>query len=595
MNDSDSSDSAFSAQLLEHLLPSPSCRRQEVADADGGTLAPMDAAGNRAMARRARFASGLEASSDPEGLARLRGCGSGADDARVASPRAVQRSHSRRSRGLRRTAALRACNARACRRAGERVEDAEAHGLQRWQQGYRLREVTREWTHLQRCLLDELHSYAVAHPGVDPAVLHAAYRGLVELCSEGISDSTGQYFHLRADRGPRPGARLEPDAGPVARARARACGSLARGGARPARELRRGRERDGGADAAGGAGADARRSSSGCCRSSVSSVHSMLEDVMTLARLQAGQEQRRLRPFDAAPLLREIVRGVPGGGARSGVVPRRPRVPNGWMSIGDPVKIRRIVQNLMLNALKYTQSGGVTVSWGDSRAGDAERWMLTVRDTGPGIHAGPGAPIAEALEDATQEASQTGTTGKPSPGASIAPPARPAGEARYAPRAPGARRRDRAVDREAPVRSARCERRGRIDGRRRHGLPHRVPAELPAKPRRRHPAERRRRADLAVPFVFSAGRARRAAADRSTARSTAREPRARARGAETSEARIRAVARPSNATRGRAEVAKARPYDAAHVVHGHRELQPVEFRLRDQQLLAALRDRRAGH
>ena len=30
--------------------------------------------------------------------------------------------------------------------------------------------------------------------------------------------------------------------------------------------------------------------------------------------------------------------------------------------------------------------------------------MLTVQDTGPGFHAGPGAPLAGALEDATEEA-----------------------------------------------------------------------------------------------------------------------------------------------------------------------------------------------
>jgi signal transduction histidine kinase len=71
---------------------------------------------------------------------------------------------------------------------------------------------------------------------------------------------------------------------------------------------------------------------------------------------------------------------------------------------GDAVKTRRIAQNLLLNALKYTQKGGVTVSWGDSRKNDAERWMLCVQDTGPGFHAGPGAPLAAALEEATEEA-----------------------------------------------------------------------------------------------------------------------------------------------------------------------------------------------
>src|SRR5690349_4123587 len=49
--------------------------------------------------------------------------------------------------------------------------DASAHGLQRWQQGYDLREVTREWGKLQLCLADELESYGVSHPGIDPSVV----------------------------------------------------------------------------------------------------------------------------------------------------------------------------------------------------------------------------------------------------------------------------------------------------------------------------------------------------------------------------------------------------------------------------------------
>src|SRR5262249_40580617 len=44
-----------------------------------------------------------------------------------------------------------------------RKEKAAGHGLQRWQQGYHLREVTREWGHLQLCLVDELERYDSAH------------------------------------------------------------------------------------------------------------------------------------------------------------------------------------------------------------------------------------------------------------------------------------------------------------------------------------------------------------------------------------------------------------------------------------------------
>jgi len=68
------------------------------------------------------------------------------------------------------------------------------------------------------------------------------------------------------------------------------------------------------------------------------------------------------------------------------------------------VKIQRIAQNLLLNALKYTREGGVVVTWGTSGSADGDRWLLQVADTGPGFHAGPGAPLAGALEDATVEA-----------------------------------------------------------------------------------------------------------------------------------------------------------------------------------------------
>lgn len=288
--------------------------------------------------------------------------------------------------------------------AAERTKDAEAHGLQRWQQGYRLREVTREWGHLQRCLLDELYTYFVAHRDVEPPVLHAAYRGLVALCSEGVSDSTSQYFELE---------RIEA-LGQV-RDLSQTLDQL--------RELERERAelwRQAAHDLRGNIGVVANAAAGLTLQAvpeamreqffrllqrSVSSVHSMLDDVMNLARLHAGQEQRRLDTFDVAPLLREMCEEFQGIARERGLF-LDAEGPDRLTVVGDPVKVRRIAQNLMLNALKYTQEGGVTVHWGDSRADDAERWMLAVRDTGPGIHAGPGAPIAEALEAATQETAQ---------------------------------------------------------------------------------------------------------------------------------------------------------------------------------------------
>jgi signal transduction histidine kinase len=63
--------------------------------------------------------------------------------------------------------------------------------------------------------------------------------------------------------------------------------------------------------------------------------------------------------------------------------------------------VQRIVQNLALNGLKYTADGGVTISWAATKESDADRWTLSVEDTGPGFHEAPGSPIAAELREAT--------------------------------------------------------------------------------------------------------------------------------------------------------------------------------------------------
>jgi signal transduction histidine kinase len=71
------------------------------------------------------------------------------------------------------------------------------------------------------------------------------------------------------------------------------------------------------------------------------------------------------------------------------------------------VKIHRIAQNLILNAVKYTQQGGITVTWGDSRTDDPKRWVLGIADTGPGFHTESGKPLAAALEALPSQATTT--------------------------------------------------------------------------------------------------------------------------------------------------------------------------------------------
>ena len=53
--------------------------------------------------------------------------------------------------------------------------------------------------------------------------------------------------------------------------------------------------------------------------------------------------------------------------------------------IGDPQRIRQILLNLVSNALKFTERGGVTIEIGVASRGAEQRLRLRVRDTGIGI------------------------------------------------------------------------------------------------------------------------------------------------------------------------------------------------------------------
>ena len=267
----------------------------------------------------------------------------------------------------------------------QRKEDAASHGLQRWQQGYRLREVTREWGHLHLCLVDELESYSTAHPDLEPGVMPTAWRALAELCSQGVSESTTQYFELEKVEAAGHVRDMEQTLEEV-------------------RELERRRTelfRQAAHDLRGNVGVvnnvttgltqDAvpetmRDEFLGLLERSVSSLNSMLDEVMDLARLQAGYELRNVKPFDAAVLLKELFENLQPLATERGLFLKADG-PDTLTVEGDAVKIRRIAQNLLLNALKYTSDGGVTLGWGDSRNNDPKRWMLCVQDTGPGIHA----------------------------------------------------------------------------------------------------------------------------------------------------------------------------------------------------------------
>jgi signal transduction histidine kinase len=133
----------------------------------------------------------------------------------------------------------------------------------------------------------------------------------------------------------------------------------------------------------------------------VSSLTEMLNDLLGLARLEAGHEQRDVTAFDAAVLLRDFCTASQAAATDRGLFLKM-EGPETLPVEGDKPKILRILQNLMLNAVKYTEKGGISVTWGADEGRDTDRWTFSVQDTGPGIDEAHAAPLADELRNATE-------------------------------------------------------------------------------------------------------------------------------------------------------------------------------------------------
>jgi signal transduction histidine kinase len=298
------------------------------------------------------------------------------------------------------------------RDAGQEAEQASAaaHGLQRWQQGYDLPEVTRELGKLNQCVVSELEEYARLNTGVSHGAMAAARQIWAALCSTGIEESVRQYFNLQQQEALGHVRDLESgmlEIQALERQRAdlwRQAAHDLRGNLGVVANVTVGLTHRGLQDSS-------RDDFVRILMRNVTSLHHLLDDVTSLARLQAGREERHIEPLDVSPILQQMCEGIQPMAQQRGIY-LRCEGPDGFAAEGDAVKIRRIAQNLVLNALKATRQGGITVSWGDSSVNDQKRWELCIADTGPGFPEGSAQPLQRALEKAHEQSASEAATGK---------------------------------------------------------------------------------------------------------------------------------------------------------------------------------------
>ena len=112
---------------------------------------------------------------------------------------------------------------------------------------------------------------------------------------------------------------------------------------------------------------------------STKAVNALFDSLFDLVRLDSGKIRLRVEPVDLPKLLHDLeLQYRPLAQAR-GLTLRMRLVPG--TALSDPILLQRVVGNLIANAIKYTERGGVLVANRATRAG----YRIEIWDTGVGI------------------------------------------------------------------------------------------------------------------------------------------------------------------------------------------------------------------
>jgi signal transduction histidine kinase len=135
---------------------------------------------------------------------------------------------------------------------------------------------------------------------------------------------------------------------------------------------------------------------------------SLINDVLDLSKVEAGQVELEVAPFSLREALERGVVTVRERATQNDVRLTLSLAPDTEVVIGDERRLRQVVFNLLANAVKFTPPGGrIDVA---SERGDGEI-RVSVADTGPGIAADDQVRIFEEFHQTSVGAQQREGTG----------------------------------------------------------------------------------------------------------------------------------------------------------------------------------------
>src|SRR5579883_2898112 len=121
----------------------------------------------------------------------------------------------------------------------------------------------------------------------------------------------------------------------------------------------------------------------------------LIDDVLDIAKIEAGRIELELAPVDVARLIEDVSNMIRPRASHNGLKVIVESLHSPLFVRTDPARLRQVLLNLMGNAVKFTQAGSVTLrttAAPAARPGEVHL-VFEVEDTGEGIKAGDQALI----------------------------------------------------------------------------------------------------------------------------------------------------------------------------------------------------------
>lgn len=254
----------------------------------------------------------------------------------------------------------------------------QKHGLSRWQQGFTISQVVRDWNHLRCSILEEITSIVTETPEWIGEPFATATTVLSDLIAEGVNLSVQKYEEIRQAEAKSHSIDLQNTIKDLQRL----C------------KMQKALYDEASHDLAGHLGvmshltglfgkqdALGRRESllQQYLHEGFERSMQILQDVRYHSDLEAGDTELGLTTFNASELIEKTLSPYLMIAEEKSL--KIEKCGNDSLEVEtDPRKLERILQNLMHNALKFTLKGKIQISW--DLCDDHEMWQITFQNSG---------------------------------------------------------------------------------------------------------------------------------------------------------------------------------------------------------------------